>query len=41
LVKAGKIPVIRLGRELRFDPEAVVVALSQSGQPRHQSSPRT
>jgi excisionase family DNA binding protein len=36
LVKAGKIPVIRLGRELRFDPEAVVVALSQSARSERQ-----
>ena len=28
LAKAGKIPAIKLGRERRYDPEAVVKALT-------------
>ncbi len=28
LVRAGKIPVVRLGRLLRFDPDAVMARLA-------------
>ena len=31
LVLAGRIPVIRLGRSVRFDPEAVAAAITPRG----------